>query len=261
MIDLRKYYLDNVRQDEYYFKFYNEINDAVNLDFLDIDSNSDQLRFVVFDTEEVIEKFRQLCQPENRFDNIKDDCWFHIVTFFLYKQGYYIKQFPNILKRPPVNPSDFTYYEIRNWAFSHDLNDEEVIRYATRRRIIFELSFEKSTNFIITGKSLDDLFKKIATNDISFVQMSTNEKLQEITNLIENLLKINGKFVSLEYNKITFGFITNDDIKAFRKKVQCYRHASEKSLKERQNMTDAQKMFLVDYGIIILKTIYKLINS
>ena len=50
-------------------------------------------------------------------------------------------------------------------------------------------------------------------------------------------------------------------LKAFRKKVQCYRHASEKSLKERQNMTDAQKMFLVDYGIIILKTIYKLINS
>lgn len=92
MIDLRKYYLDNVRQDEYYFKFYNEINDAVNLDFLDIDSNSDQLRFVVFDTEEVIEKFRQLCQPENRFDNIQDDCWFHIVTFFLYKQGYYIRK-------------------------------------------------------------------------------------------------------------------------------------------------------------------------
>ena len=42
MIDLRKYYLDNVRQDEYYFKFYNEINDAVNLDFLDIDSNRDR---------------------------------------------------------------------------------------------------------------------------------------------------------------------------------------------------------------------------
>lgn len=53
-----------------------------------------------------------MCQPDVYFDNEKT-CWFYLVTYNLYKLGYEIKEFPRLLARPPISPSDFTYGDLR----------------------------------------------------------------------------------------------------------------------------------------------------
>lgn len=66
-------------------------------------------KFEVHDAEEAIEKFRELCQPGVSFSDNEQKCWFYLITYYLYKMGYEIKEFPKVLARPPVEPSDFTY--------------------------------------------------------------------------------------------------------------------------------------------------------
>lgn len=38
-------------------------------------------------------------------------------------------------------------------------------------------------------------------------EMSVDEKLKEIDNLIENLLKVNGKFVTPDYSSVMFDYV------------------------------------------------------
>lgn len=88
--------------------------------------------------------------------------------------------------------------------------------------------------------------------------MALDEKLQEIANLIENMLKENGKFITLDYDSFAFEYLSDETIKKFRKQMQCFRHSSEEAVAERRNYTDAQKNFFVDFGIVIVKTIHEL---
>ena len=88
--------------------------------------------------------------------------------------------------------------------------------------------------------------------------MSIDEKLAEIANLIENLLKKKGNFVQLDYSQVCFGYVTNEMITNYRKQMQCFRHATDNSIAERKNFTEDQKNFLVDYGLTIVKVIYAL---
>jgi len=89
--------------------------------------------------------------------------------------------------------------------------------------------------------------------------MSTDEKLAEIANLLENMLKKNGQFVALDYSSICFDYVTNDMIKNYRKKMQCFRHSTEEAIAERDTLTENQKGFLIDYGLTIVNAISKLL--
>ena len=86
--------------------------------------------------------------------------------------------------------------------------------------------------------------------------MSTDEKIKEIINLIENLLKENGKYIKLDYKNIALDVLNDDIITSFKKKIQCFRHSSEEAIKERQSFTENQKKFIIDYGIMICNLIY-----
>ena len=86
--------------------------------------------------------------------------------------------------------------------------------------------------------------------------MSIDEKIAEIANLIENMLKKNGKFSALDYSQICFDYITGDTIKNYRKKIQCFRHAASESIMERASFTKEQKTFFIDFGLTILKVIH-----
>ena len=97
--------------------------------------------FEVFDVEEAITKFKELCQPEISFyDNEKK--WFYLVTYYLYKMGFEIREFPRLLARPPVEPSEFTYGQIGNKIIAEGNDDGGTVRYATRRVYIANLTFE-----------------------------------------------------------------------------------------------------------------------
>lgn len=261
-MDIKKFYFLNIDEAEYHYRFYDSIKN-VNQIYNVFDGYQEvyDYQFKIYDTEEAIVKFKELCQPEiNYYDNEKK-CWFYLITYYLFKIGYEIKEFPRVLERPPVEPEDFTYKEIRNYIIFKGEDDKGIVRHASRRILISSLHFELKANHIEIDDSINQKFKEISNRHASFNNMSTDEKIAEISNLIENLLKRNGNFVNLDYSKVCMGFITDEMIKGYRSKMQCFRHAAENAMKERKEYSDEQKEFLVDYGLTIVKAIYSLLNK
>lgn len=194
------------------------------------------------------------------FGNSENKCWFYLITYYLYKMGYEIKEFPRVLARSPVDPSDFTYGDIRNRIISKSEDVNGTVRYAIRRAFVSGLTFGLKSNHIGIDNSIDQKFIEISNRQASFNNMSTDEKLSEIANLIENMLKKNGHFIKLDYSSICFDYILNENVTSYRKKMQCFRHASSEAIAERSSYSEEQKNFFVDFGLTIIKVIHKLIN-
>ena len=260
MIDLKEYYLKNISKDEYHYKFRSYISTSNKKNNIFFGEEEDEeLEFLIVDVEEAIEKFKSLCQPEIQTFSKEQTCWFYLLTFFFHHNGYYIEEFPQVLRRPPNEPTVFTYTEIRKRAFSLELqNPNGSIPYSARRNIVANFSFKTNGATLDLGESIEEKFKKISTRNASFQEMALDEKLQEIANLIENMLKENGKFIELDYASVAFEYLSDETIKNYRKKMQGFRHSSEESVAERSSYTDAQKNFFVDFGIVIVKTIHEL---
>ena len=83
------------------------------------------------------------------------------------------------------------------------------------------------------------MFMEISTRNARFENMTIDEKIKEIANLIENLL-----------------YVDDEIIKKYRKQIQCFRHSSNNALEERKQFSDEEKEFIIDYGITIIKLIY-----
>lgn len=261
-MDLRDFYLSNIQESEYHYRFYESITN-VNRRYNVFSGyeESDEYAFEIYDVDEAIAKFRELCQPEVSFCNNEEKCWFYLVTYYLDKSGYEIKEFPRVLARPPVEPYDFTYAELRNRILSQGRDDNGSVRYAVRRQLIASLTFEKKARFIDLDESINDKFIEISNRQAAFNRMSTDEKLSEITNLIENLLKKGGKFISIDYSKLCLGFISDDMVTKYRKQMQCFRHATDEALAERNSYSEDQKNFLIDLGLTIVKAIHSLLKE
>lgn len=261
-MDLRRYYLENISDKEYYYKFYNLINDINNTYniFSGIQETYDY-SFELDGIDEAIEKFQYLCQPENESHSDEDKCWFYLVLYYLNKCGYVIEEFPRLVEHPPMDTYDFVNKQIRNRLISEGKDDNGTVRYVERRRLVASLTFTQLDSHIELAESIEKKFKDISNRQASFQNMSTDEKLAEIANLIENMLKKNNKFLSIDYSTVCFNYIDESKIKEYRKKLQCFRHSSSNSLEERASFTKEQKMFLIDYGLIIIKTIYVLTND
>lgn len=257
-MDLKEFYFQNITDAEYHSRFRKSIEN-VNMVY-NIFTGAEEVEdyeFIIYDAEEAITKYRELCQPDVNFDNEKQ-CWFYLISYYLYKMGFVIKEFPRILARPPVNPSDFTYTEIRNRIIAQGGDDNGTVRYAARRTFIASLTFEQNTSHIEVDESIDQKFIEISNRQASFNSMSTDEKLAEIANLIENMLKKNGKFITPDYQAVCFEYISNDIVTSYRKKMHCFRHSTAEAIAERKSYTEEQKNFFVDYGLTIVKAIYSL---
>ena len=50
-------------------------------------------------------------------------------------------------------------------------------------------------------------------------------------------------------------------MKSYREKLQCFRHSAEQSLEERNAFSDEQKDFFIDYGVVIVKAIFVLLQE
>jgi len=87
--------------------------------------------------------------------------------------------------------------------------------------------------------------------------MTNNEKLAEINNVIENILKVKDKWGTIDYQSETFGFLSDDVIIKYRNLIHCFRHGAEKAIEERNNFTEQQKEFLINYGMTICDVILK----
>lgn len=260
-MDIKEFYFQNIQELEYHYRFYDSIKNVNRVyNIFDGYTEIDDYTFEVFDVEEAITKFRELCQPEMNFENSENKCWFYLITYYLYKMGYEIKEFPRVLARPPVDPSNFTYGDIRNRIISQGEDVNGTVRYATRRAFVAGLTFELKSNHIVIDNLIDQKFIEISNRQASFNNMSTNEKLSEIANLIENMLKKNGHFIKPDYSPISFDYISDETVTSYRKKMQCFRHASSEAIVERSSYSEEQKNFFVDFGLTIIKVIHKLIN-
>lgn len=260
-MDLKDFYLKNIQENEYHYRFYNSIKDVNNIyNIFDGYTEVENYEFEVYDAEESILKFRELCQPDVNFNDSENKCWFYLITYYLYKVGYEIKEFPRLLARPPVAPSDFTYVEIRNRIIAEGNDDNGTVRYAARRRFVTSLIFEQKATYVDISDSINQKFIEISNRQASFNNMSTDEKLAEIANLIEGLLKRNGEFLTPDYSMICFDYISNAAVKSYRGKLHCFRHATDEAIAERKIYSEEQKNFFIDYGLTIVKVIHFLMK-
>lgn len=257
-MDLRDYFLQNVTEDAYHSRFLKDVQESYIAfdDFTNREYDTDY-NFEVYDEEEAIEKFIGLCEPNILFlhENI---IWFYLLTFYLNHIGYVIKEFPKVLARPPVHPAAFTYDDIRNRLASIGKIHNGVVRYADRRQYASSLTFSKKSNHVEIDIDLNQKFMEISNRGSKFANMSTDEKLTEIANMIEHLLKKGGVYSTLDYSIITNDFITDDIVKKYRNKMHVFRHATAESLTERNQYSEEQKLFYIDFGLTILKVIYEL---
>ena len=263
-MNILEFYKQNVTKNEYYYKFYDELvieperekrslNEfwGVNTD----DETNDDLKYIFYDEEELIEKFKYLCEPNTEISK-ENTRLFHLILYYLNKSGYVLKEFPHLLERPPLAPYEFTYKQIRMRAVSQGKTKPNGdVPYSARRQIIMAFTFSKEKSTMV-GDDLNILFENISTRRAKFENMAIDEKLKEIANVIEYMLKEDKKYISLDYNLITTGIINEQMIIDYRHKIQCFRHSSEKSLEERNNFTNNQKEFLIYYGVTICRMIY-----
>ncbi|WP_322008108.1 hypothetical protein [Clostridium butyricum] len=91
---------------------------------------------------------------------------------------------------------------------------------------------ESGDNEITIEEEVDALIQKISTRNAQFNEMAIDEKLKEIGNLIEYLLKRNNKFITLDYDDIFLGFINENDIKSLRKKFNALGTQHKKALRK-----------------------------
>lgn len=255
-MNIKNFYLENIKKDEYYYRFYNKISNTkkrYNV-FTGEELVKEDFEFEIFDPEEGISKFKEMCEPNISLNELNS--WFHLLSFYLYKNGYMIREFPKLLDRPPLDPTVFTSQQIREYLIDQGKSYNGTVRYADRRLFVSKLVFQKKSSYINIDESIDKKFIAISNRQSSFNNMPLNEKLMEIANLIEALLKIDNKFMSFDYSNTFLGYISEDLVKKYRKNLNCFRHSSGISIKERESYSDEQKKFLVDYGLTIVKVIH-----
>ena len=107
------------------------------------------------------------------------------------------------------------------------------------------------------------ILKKISTRDADFEKMSLDERLETICNCIELFLKPHkksDKFIILDYSD-TLGYLSDEVVKEFRKRLECFRHSTKEDLIKRKQITIEQKKFLINYGLLIINYINGKING
>ena len=160
-MDLKEFYFQNIKESEYHYRFLEsvkKVNYTYNIFYGEEETQNYQ--FEIYDVEEAITKFKELCQPDVDFSG-ENKCWFYLITYYLHMLGYEIKEFPRILARPPVDPTDFTYRDIRNRIIALGGDDNGTVRYATRRTFVADLTFEqKSCNIEVNEEKAFQLINE-----------------------------------------------------------------------------------------------------
>lgn len=238
MIDTLKFFKANYDPKSYYSKFYSQLI-----------SIHDE-RFVYVDGQEIAERFRLICKPpETEYENNNNE--FLLLCFWLNKNGYVIKEFPNLLSRPS-SLFNFAYNDIRK-RIQKDRGNNGSVQWEARRELCDSLSITTNSKFQLLPSDVEEKIRLISTRGAEFDGMTVDEQLQNLNNLVENLLKPSskGNYLSIDYDNVFFGFITEDDVKQYRKRTQPFRHATEDSLLERASIPENEKKLLAALGVFI----------
>jgi len=248
MIDTLKYFKDNYSPKSYYSKFYSQLS-----------SITDE-QFAYVDRQEIVDRFRLMCKPpETEYEN--DNNEFLLICFWLNKNGYTIKEFPNLLSRPSSLYS-FAYEDVRKFI-QKERGSDGTVQWWERRELCDNLTITTNATFQLLPNDIEDKIRLISTRGAEFDGMTVDEKLQNLNNLIENLLKPSskGSYLTINYSDVFFGFISEEDVKQYRKRTQPFRHATEDTLRERASIPEAEKKLLADLGVFIAIHIHTHLNK
>lgn len=242
MIDLKSYYGQTAYKNEYYIHKYERLLYSGMVSSLWIDDDDD-----------AIDIFKELVMPFNRNNpmiDIPNDEKFIYICNYLYNKGYYIEQFPKFLERPADR-----------WTFSYNMIREEIIKekgyngsvsWDARRQYVKALNFVKIEKFNVSD-DINKILKDISTRSANFREMELDEKLEGICNSIEYLLKPknSASFMNIDYSD-SCDYLSDDIVKKFRNKLECFRHSTKEDLETRENFTQEQKQFLINFGLLII---------
>lgn len=243
MIGIKQYFAETVHKNEYYNCHF---RDLVNLGMMS--------ECWIADDEEAIETFKELILPYNEtnilFDKQRDECFIYLCNY-LHDRGYYIEQFPRFLERP-TERWDLSYNKIRE-KIKQEENISGSVQWETRRKFVNNLEFKKKDDCKVS-EDMKLILRKISTRDAEFINMELDEKLEVICNCIEYLLKPNkksDKFIVLDYSD-SLGYLSDDGVKEFRNMLECFRHSTKDDLSKRKTYSEAEKSFLISYGLLIV---------
>lgn len=213
-----------------------------------------------FDDIELINEFKKMIQPG--FEKnvlLKDSDLFVMLCFYLFNEGYTILEFPNFLSRPDPKCAlfDFGYTQIKMYL-KDQRNAMGAVPWEVRRNLIESLTFEKKSYKVDDDVNL--IIQEISTRSARFEEMAQDEKLKEICNAIEFLLKKNGKYIKVDYSDC-LSLMDDNRIKKYKDILNCFRHSSKESIEERNSYSDFQKNLLVRYGIFIIEVLNNKVNN
>lgn len=253
MISLQKYFKDNKEKWGYYEMFSDNMlaESYETCDFFGNNYLEKYPNFQVYDEIAAIEKFRYLLtQSVASSISPEDGIFFLFLCFYLWKNDYTLKQFPEFLERP-TELDEFSR-SIRDYLFSIGKGRNGNMPYAERRLFASEgLEFIKIGGAVPIVETLNEMIEVITTRNARYTEMQIDEKLATILNIIENCLKQRGKYLQITDNDF-FGLITNNDVVKYKKMLQCFRHYSEEAINERQLFTMSEKEFFENYGVTII---------
>ncbi|CAM4260643.1 hypothetical protein [Erysipelothrix aquatica] len=248
-MDLYEYYIIEEAigdVNKFYLRAMNELN-------IDASKNT----YNIIDDEEAIENWKKMLSPYYKAETNDKivEFRFTLLSFYLFKEGFYLANMPNLLERAPRFEDTVELFRIKTGEKFGRNGQYGGVGWSDRGRYLEELKFIKKTEESYNlDQELEALIKLVSTSGTDFNTMTANEKLATIRNTFENIAKKDSKrYHPIPFHDLTYGLITSDDVTRFNKKLHVFRHGEKSMLSERENYTQEEKSFMIDYALLILQ--------
>lgn len=213
------------------------------------------------DEDQLIQKFREILTPKtgrgySGYNKNEEKEYNELMRWFK-ANGYYIKQFPNVIYNQP-SLNSFGSDEIRSHirtVKNYDASDS--IPWSDRRELIKDLEVIKRSDHKVfeLDQDFNNIIKKISNDRAGLDNKTYNGQLETLNNSIEHLIRKGGKYITPP-SDIFYDYIDNEDIKKFRNETQVFRHHHEEALEKREQWSKDKKLFYIRLGIIIVTELY-----
>lgn len=255
MVNLVNFYFSKATEEKYYSKFYEDILNY----YRDISEE-----YNVYNIQDAINNFKDLIKPKNEtsYNSLKLNSEFILLCFYLYQENYIIEDFPIFLETPS-SLEKFAYEDIRTKIKNDEYKKTNLIieKVPWNLRIIYIenmiiIKKELLDNNIELDNNVNKILEKISFSNVEFKNKTKEEQLVDIAGIIENLIKENDEYISIN-TEDTCDILTERKIIEYRNLLHSYRHHDEKAIENRKKHTDITKGFLVDFGIMVINYLIK----
>jgi len=213
------------------------------------------------DDDEIISRWKSFTHPSSFDDDDEYNFEFLILSFYLLNEGYMIQEHPNLLFKidTPASISEGIFKDATRIKYGTKPNG--AVAWADRRRYSNSLAFIKKNNSIPFSSNINDIFKLVSPSNKNFNEMSLDEKLAQIRNVFSYLGKTSSGYINLDIEKISNGYISSEQLKAFQKDLQCFRHGEKDMIEKRDSYSEAQKKFMIDYGLMLINVTEEVLKT